>query len=96
MSTINKGGATPSLEGKVADVEILSPEFSPTGIGDKISDTIEKMLLSALNNIATTSREKLDRVSTISIRTRYRFEAVSYTHLYNLDARDKSGIKLKL
>lgn len=76
MSTINKGGAISSLERKVADVEILSPEFSPTGIGDQISDTIEKMLLSALNNIATTSREKLDRVSTISIRTRYRFEVV--------------------
>ena len=76
MSTINKGGAIPSLEGKTVDVEILPPEFSTTDIGAQISDTVEKVLLSALKNIAATSREKLDRVSTISIRTRYRFEVV--------------------
>lgn len=76
MSTINETGTIPSLEGKTVDVEILPPEFSTTGFGAPISDTVEKVLLSALKNIAATSREKLDRVSTISIRTRYRFEVV--------------------
>ena len=76
MSTINKGGAIPSLEGKTVEVEVLSSDFSPMAVGDQISDTVEKVLLSALKNIAATSREKLDRVSTISIRTRYRFVVV--------------------
>ena len=76
MSTINKGGTIPSLEGKTVEVEVLSSDFSPMAVGDQISDTVEKVLLSALKNIAATSREKLDRVSTISIRTRYRFVVV--------------------
>ncbi|MCH5146154.1 hypothetical protein JMF94_13805 [Desulfovibrio sp. UIB00] len=76
MSTINETGTIPSLEGKTVDVEILPLEFSTTGFGAPISDTVEKVLLSALKNIAATSREKLDRVSTISIKTRYRFEVV--------------------
>ena len=76
MTTINSDATLSSAQDKTVEVEVLSPDLSPMAVGDQISDTIEKMLLSALNNIATTSREKLDRVSTISIRTRYRFEVV--------------------
>lgn len=72
MNTINNDLTVPSPEGEAVEVEVLSP----TRVSDQISDSVEKMLLSVLSNIATTSPENLDRISTISIKTGYRIEVV--------------------
>lgn len=76
MNTINSVLNISSSENKAVEVEVLSPTRGSDQTSDQISDSVGKMLLSTLDNIATTSPEKLDRISTISIKTRYRFEVV--------------------
>ena len=76
MSKTNKDDIMPSLVDKTIEVEILSPKISTNNFGVQIGEEIKKMLHSAVNSIADTSREKLDRISTISIKTKYRFEVI--------------------
>ena len=79
MSTINSDTTMPSLESKAIEVEILPPNFSATSFSEQISDTVEKVLLAAVNNLAETSQDKFDRISTISIKTKFRLEVVPDT-----------------
>ena len=76
MSKTNKDDIMPSLVDKNKEVEILSPKISTNNFGVQIGEEIKKMLHSAVNSIEDTSREKLDRISTISIKTKYRFEVI--------------------
>ena len=76
MSKTNKDDIMPSLVDKTIEVEILSPKISTNNFGVQIGEEIKKMLHSAVNSIADTSREKLDRISTISIKTKYRLEVI--------------------
>ena len=76
MSKTNKDDIMPSLMDKTIEVEILSPKISTNNFGVQIGEEIKKMLHSAVNSIEDTSREKLDRISTISIKTKYRFEVI--------------------
>ena len=76
MSKNNNDDIMPSLARKAIEVEILSPKLAADNFGVQIGEEIEKMLNSAVNSIADTSREKLDRISTISIKTKYRFEVI--------------------
>ena len=76
MSKTNKDDIMPSLVDKTIEVEILSPKISTNNFGVQIGEEIKKMLHSAVNSIEDTSREKLDRISTISIKTKYRFEVI--------------------
>ena len=76
MSKTNKDDIMPSLVDKTIEVEILSPKICTNNFGVQIGEEIKKMLHSAVNSIADTSREKLDRISTISIKTKYRFEVI--------------------
>lgn len=79
MNTINSDATMPSLESKAIEVEILPPNFSATSFSEQISDTVEKVLLAAVNNLAETSQDKFDRISTISIKTKFRLEVVPDT-----------------
>ena len=76
MSKNNNDDIMPSLARKAIEVEILSPKLAADNFGVQIGEEIKKMLHSAVNSIADTSREKLDRISTISIKTKYRFEVI--------------------
>ena len=76
MSKTNKDDIMPSLVDKTIEVEILSPKISTNNFGVQIGEEIKKMLHSAVNRIADTSREKFDRISTISIKTKYRLEVI--------------------
>ncbi len=76
MSKTNKDDIMPSLVDKTIEVEILSPKISTNNFGVQIGEEIKKMLHSAVNSIEDTSREKLDRISTISIKTKYRLEVI--------------------
>lgn len=76
MSKNNNDDIMPSLARKAIEVEILSPKLAADNFGVQIGEEIEKMLNSAVNSIADTSREKLDRISTISIKTKYRLEVI--------------------
>ncbi|MCB6543267.1 hypothetical protein LI168_14185 [Desulfovibrio desulfuricans] len=76
MIMINSDATTPTQAGKAVEVEIFSPEFSPTVAGDQITETLKNAVLSAVNGVTDTSREKLDRVNSISIKTKFRFEIV--------------------
>lgn len=76
MSKTNNHDIMPGLAHKAIEVEILSPKLAADNFGVQIGEEIEKMLHSAVNRIADTSREKLDRISTISIKTKYRFEVI--------------------
>lgn len=76
MTMINSDATTPTQAGKAVEVEILSPEFSPAVAGDQITETLKNAVLSAVNGVTDTSQEKLDRVNSISIKTKFRFEIV--------------------
>ena len=76
MSKANNHDIMPGLAHKAIEVEILSPKLAADNFGVQIGEEIEKMLHSAVNRIADTSREKLDRISTISIKTKYRLEVI--------------------
>ena len=76
MSKTNNHDIMPGLAHKAIEVEILSPKISTNNFGVQIGEEIKKMLHSAVNSIEDTSREKLDRISTISIKTKYRFEVI--------------------
>ena len=76
MSKTNNHDIMPGLAHKAIEVEILSPKLAADNFGVQIGEEIKKMLHSAVNSIADTSREKLDRISTISIKTKYRFEVI--------------------
>ena len=76
MNTINNYATMPTQAGKAVEVEILSSEFSPTVVGDQINETLKKTVLSAVNSISDTSREKLDRINSISVKTKFRIEIV--------------------
>ena len=76
MSKTNNHDIMPGLAHKAIEVEILSPKLAADNFGVQIGEEIEKMLHSAVNSIADTSREKLDRISTISIKTKYRLEVI--------------------
>ena len=76
MSKTNNHDIMPGLAHKAIEVEILSPKLAADNFGVQIGEEIKKMLHSAVNSIADTSREKLDRVSTISIKTKYRLEVI--------------------
>lgn len=79
MTTINSDISISSLESKAIEVEVLPPNFSATSFSEQISDTVEKVLLAAVNNLADTSQDKFDRISTISIKTKFRLEVVPDT-----------------
>ena len=76
MSKTNNHDIMPGLAHKAIEVEILSPKLAADNFGVQIGEEIKKMLHSAVNSIADTSREKLDRISTISIKTKYRLEVI--------------------
>ena len=76
MSKTNNHDIMPGLAHKAIEVEILSPKLAADNFGVQIGEEIKKMLHSAVNRIADTSREKFDRISTISIKTKYRFEVI--------------------
>ena len=76
MSKTNNHDNMPGLAHKAIEVEILSPKLAADNFGVQIGEEIEKMLHSAVNRIADTSREKFDRISTISIKTKYRLEVI--------------------
>ena len=76
MSKTNNHDIMPGLAHKAIEVEILSPKLAADNCGVQIGEEIKKMLHSAVNSIADTSREKLDRISTISIKTKYRLEVI--------------------
>ena len=76
MSKTNNHDIMPGLAPKAIEVEILSPKLAADNFGVQIGEEIKKMLHSAVNSIADTSREKLDRISTISIKTKYRLEVI--------------------
>ena len=76
MSKTNNHDIMPGLAHKAIEVEILSPKLAADNFGVQIGEEIKKMLHSAVNSIADTSREKFDRISTISIKTKYRFEVI--------------------
>ena len=76
MSKTNNHDIMPGLAHKAIEVEILSTKLAADNFGVQIGEEIKKMLHSAVNSIADTSREKLDRISTISIKTKYRLEVI--------------------
>lgn len=63
-------------QNEAIDVEILSPEFSSSGIVTTVRETTANMLSSALDNIVSTSPQKLERIETITFKARYRFEVI--------------------
>ena len=76
MNSLANTGNMTFQKNESIDVEILSPEFSSSGIVTTVRETTANMLSSALDNIVSTSPQKLERIETITFKARYRFEVI--------------------
>lgn len=76
MNSTNNAGNMPLPQSNPVDAEILPPTFPLASIGHMINEVEVKMFSSALDRIASTSREALAEIDTITFRTRYRVEIV--------------------
>ncbi len=76
MNSTNNAGNMPLPQSNPVDAEILPSTFPLASIGYMINEVEVKMFSTALDRIASTSREGLAEIDTITFRTRYRVEIV--------------------